>query len=490
MNSKNQKILVLGATGYVGGRLLPRLLSGGYSVRATGRSLLKLKSRFWAGHKNVEIVEVDIHDRESLRAVLTGIEVAYYLVHSMNPQSADFEEADRNAANNMIAIARECGVKRIIYLGGLGEADSKLSKHLQSRQEVSVILKSGVVPVTVLRAAMIIGSGSASFEILRYLVDRLPIMITPRWVNTPNQPIAIRNVIEYLYGCLEKDATIGQTFDIGGKEVVSYLKLMRIYAEEAGLRKRLIIPVPVLTPRLSSLWIHLVTPVPSYIAQPLAEGLRNPVICKDHRIEGIIKQDLLDCREAIRRALMRIKFNYVETSWVDAGVIPQYSHVQPGDPQWAGGTILQDKRTVTVHAPAEKVWNVVARIGGEQGWYHGTWLWVLRGFIDRVVGGVGLRRGRRDAKRIAVGDALDFWRVRSVKENDHLSLAAEMKLPGSATLDFRIKSIDAKTCTLTQHASFAPHGLAGIAYWYILVPLHEYVFGGMIKKISGIAEKS
>lgn len=490
MEKKYQNILVLGATGYVGGRLLPRLLSGGYKVRASGRSLEKLKSRFWAGHASVELAEVDVHDEDSLRAALQGIDVAYYLVHSMNPQSADFEEADRRAAMSMARLARECGLKRIIYLGGLGEFDSNLSKHLKSRQEVSEILRSGSVPVTVLRAAMIIGSGSVSFEILRYLVDRLPVMITPRWVNTPNQPIAIKNVIEYLFGCLEKEETAGQVFDIGGQEVVSYLQLMRIYAEEAGLRKRLVIPVPILSPHLSSLWIHLITPVPNYIAQPLAEGLRNPVICKDHRIEWIIKQDLLDCREAIRRALMRIQFNYVETSWADAGVIPQYSLAQPGDPEWAGGMILQDKRVKMIAAPAEKVWAVVARIGGEHGWYHGTWLWVLRGFIDRVVGGVGLRRGRRDAERLAVGDALDFWRVASVKENDHLSLAAEMKLPGLATLDFSVKAIDPNLCELTQHARFQPRGLAGILYWYALIPLHEYIFGGMLKKIARIAQRS
>jgi uncharacterized protein YbjT (DUF2867 family) len=488
MERKYKRILVLGATGYVGGRLLPRLLSGGYTVRASGRSLAKLKSRYWATHQNVELAEVDIQDNDSLRTALKDVDVAYYLVHSMNPQSADFEEADRLAANNMAELAEECGVKRIIYLSGLGEDTPSLSKHLKSRHEVSEILRAGSVPVTVLRAAMIIGSGSASFEILRYLVDRLPVMITPRWVNTPNQPIAIKNVIEYLFGCLEKEETSGQVFDIGGKEIVSYLQLMRIYAEEAGLPKRLIIPVPVLTPRLSSLWIHLITPVPSYIARPLAEGLRNPVICKDHRIEWIIKQDLLDCREAIRRALMRLQFNYVESSWVDAGVIPQYSLAQDGDPQWAGGMTLEDKRVITINASAQNVWSVVSRIGGEQGWYHGTWLWVLRGFIDRVVGGVGLRRGRRDAERLAVGDALDFWRVAIVKENELLALAAEMKLPGLATLEFHVKTVGPSTCELTQHARFQPRGLTGILYWYVLIPLHEYIFGGMLKKIARIAQ--
>jgi uncharacterized protein YbjT (DUF2867 family) len=486
---KTKKIIVLGSTGYVGGRLVARLLDEGYQVRATGRSKDKLKSRFWADHPNVEHYSVDIHDPDSLRKALKGMDVAYYLVHSMNPQSADFETSDRMAANNMVRLAKECDLQRIIYLSGLGEKGGQLSQHLKSRQEVAEILKSGPVPVTVFRAAMIIGSGSASFEILRYLVERLPVMITPRWVKTPNQPIAIRNVIEYLCRCIEEDETIGETFDIGGKEVVSYLELMRIYAEEAGLRKRWIIPIPVLTPHLSSLWIHLVTPVPSYIARPLAEGLRNPVVCQDHRIRDIIPQDILDCREAIKLAIMRIHTNDVQTSWVDAGTVPDDALVQEGDPHWAGGTILEDKRQRMIRASKEKVWNVVSRIGGERGWYHGTWLWVLRGFIDRLVGGVGLGRGRRNSEKILAGDALDFWRVISVQENDHLSLVAEMKLPGFASLDFRIKQIDKDTCELIQHARFQPKGLTGILYWYALIPIHEYIFGGMIRKISKLSER-
>ncbi len=337
---------------------------------------------------------------------------------------------------------------------------------------------------------MIIGSGSASFEILRYLVDRLPVMVTPRWVKTPNQPIAIRNVIEYLCRCLDKKETAGETFDIGGPEVLSYLDLMRIYAEVAGLRKRFVIPVPVLTPRLSSLWIHLVTPVPSYIAQPLAEGLKNPVVCKDTRITRIIPQDLLSCREAITRALMSINNNDVKTHWTDAGEIPPCAAAQTGDPSWAGGTILEDKRVRQVRASARSVWQIVSQIGGHTGWYHGTWLWVLRGFLDRLLGGVGSSRGRRNAVEILPGDVLDFWRVVDVQPERRLRLAAEMKLPGIATLEFRIKESGRDNCEIIQHARFQPRGLAGICYWYILIGLHEYIFGGMIRKIAKLAESS
>lgn len=485
---KNKKILVLGATGYVGGRLVPRLLEEGYCVKASGRSQSKLKSRFWANHPNVELVEVDVHDSDSLSKALCGVDVAYYLVHSMNPQSSDFESADRVAAQNMVSQSERCDVKRIIYLGGLGEDSDHLSKHLKSRREVEEVLQSGTVPVTVLRAAMIIGSGSASFEILRYLVERLPMMITPRWVKTPNQPIAIRNVVEYLYGCVEKEQTTGEIYDIGSNEVLSYLELMRIYAQEAGLRKRIVIPVPVLTPRLSSLWIHFVTPVPSYIARPLAEGLRNPVVCRDMRITEIIPVELLDCRTAIRKALSLVNNNDVKTHWTDAGEVPHEAQAQSGDPKWAGGTILQDKRVRIVKASKEDVWKVVSKIGGKTGWYHGTWLWILRGFIDRLVGGVGASRGRRNTKDISVGDVLDFWRVSSVEPADHLILAAEMKLPGIATLEFKMKAIDHQTCELTQHAQFQPHGLTGIIYWYTLIPLHEYIFGGMIRKIAQVAQ--
>ncbi|MCA9397023.1 MAG: NmrA family NAD(P)-binding protein, partial [Candidatus Omnitrophica bacterium] len=344
MNQNQKVIAVLGATGYVGGRLVPSLLEKGCRCRAIGRSLDKLKSRSWANHPNIELVKADVSDKSSVTGALKGVHAAFYLVHSMNPSEKDYKEADRKAAENFRLAAEQNGLHQIIYLAGLGDDDDALSDHLKSRREVESILKAGNIPVTIFRAAMIIGSGSASFEILRYLVDRLPVMITPKWVNTPSQPIAIRNVLTYLMECLSQNETLGKTFDIGGPEILTYDELMRIYAIEAGLPRRLIIPVPVLTPRLSSYWIHLVTPVPASIAKPLAEGLKNPVICRNKDILKIIPQELLSAKEAMKRALKRTGDGDVDTSWTDAGRIPPVETISDGDPEWAGGTVYRDVR--------------------------------------------------------------------------------------------------------------------------------------------------
>ncbi len=483
-----KKILVTGATGYVGGRLISRLLEKGYPVRALGRSVAKLKNRPWSDHPGVELAAGDVLDYESLLAAAQDCNDAFYLVHSMLPGQKDFEATDRKAALNMRQATEEARVKRLIYLGGLGEASSTLSRHLKSRTEVGEILSAGKVPVTILRAGMILGSGSASFEILRYLVDRLPVMITPRWVQTLCQPIAIRNVIGYLAGCLENPETQGKTFDIGGPEILTYRKLMEIYAEEAGLKKRLIIGVPVLTPRLSSYWIDLVTPVPASIARPLAEGLRNPVVCRDNSIRQLIPQELLDARQAIRLALAATRQNEIKTHWTDAGPLPQAEALYSGDPSWAGGTLLKDARAVEVRSEKKRLWQIIVSIGGTSGWYHADWLWKLRGFLDRMFGGAGLRRGRKDQTRLKPGDALDFWRVLSVRDEDHLLLLAEMKLPGTATLEFKLISTPHGTQQLTQTAQFSPKGLWGILYWYLLLPFHHYVFSGMAKQIAKKAE--
>lgn len=483
-------ILVTGATGYVGGRLVPRLLVAGYRVRALGRSLAKLQGRPWGRHPHLEVARGDVLDLESLRQAAQGCAAGYYLVHSMGSRG-DFARTDHQAAQNLVQAAAAAGVERLIYLGGLGEPDDpRLSEHLRSRLEVAKILQSGPVPATVLRAAMILGSGSASFEIMRYLVDRLPVMLTPRWVRNPVQPIAIRNVLTYLAGCLEPEGVKGQTFDIGGPELVTYRRLFDIYAEEAHLPRRLIIPVPVLTPKLSSYWIHLVTPVPAFLAQPLAEGLANPVVCREHRIRGIIPQELLDCRSTIRLALQRLEQQRVETCWSDAGGAMPPEWAQCGDADFAGGTVLSLGYRMGLRAAPQDLWPHLVKIGGATGWYFGQLLWKLRGLLDRLVGGAGLHRGRRHPERLQVGDALDFFRVLEVEPDRRLLLLAEMKMPGEATLEFRLSPVTNDETELTMTARFLPRGLGGLVYWYALEPFHRRIYQGMLQALAAAANKA
>lgn len=488
--TEQKPILVTGATGYVGGRLIPRLVELGYPVRAIGRSTAKLKSRPWSRNDHVEILQGDMLDLDFLKQTAMGCRAAYYLVHSMGAKNRNFEVLDRQAANNMTLAASEAGLEKIIYLGGLGDdLLGPLSRHLKSRHETARILKSGKTPVTVLRAAQIVGSGSASFEILRYIMDRLPVLFTPKWVDTPCQPIAIRNVLHYLIGCLESDKATGQTFDIGGPDILSYRKLMNIYAEEAGLRKRIIIPIPLMAPVISAYWIHIISPLPSAIAVPLIEGLKNPVVCKDTRIREIIPQRLLSCRMAIRLALERIQQELVETRWSDAGLVMPPEWTYSGDAEYAGGTILECCYKVRLKASPEEVWKPVSRVGGETGYYFGNMLWRIRGSWDRFSGGIGLRRGRRHPSELYVGDALDFWRVLEVSPNLRLLLHAEMKLPGDALLEFRIKSVSESETELQILSRFLPTGLWGITYWYILYPFHHWLFGGMLRHIAKAINK-
>jgi uncharacterized protein YbjT (DUF2867 family) len=487
---QKKPIFMTGGTGYVGGRLIPRLLAAGYRVRAMARSPERLLCRPWGRHPNIEVVPGDALDREAFIRAAEGCGAAYYLIHSMNAQKGKFAEADRTAARNMVATAEKNRLSRIIYLGGLGEQDHEaLSKHLKSRHEVEEIIMAGSVPVTNLRAAMILGSGSASFEMLRYLVDRLPVMITPRWVQTPCQPISIRNVLDYLEGCLEVPETIGQTLDIGGPEVLTYRDLIHIYAEEAGLAKRRIIPVPVLTPWLSAKWIHLVTPVPATIAQPLAEGLSIPVVCKDNRIHTMVPVDLVGTRDTIRTALDRIRQEQVDTCWFDGGGALPPEWATCGDADYAGGTVLRDGHRIVLAARPEEIWDTVRRIGGRNGWYFAHSLWKLRGLMDRAVGGPGLRRGRRDPLELRVGDGLDFWRVVDLESNQRLLLLAEMKAPGDALLEFKINDEGRGRTSLEMMARFLPRGVAGIAYWYSLLPAHRFLFEGMLKKVARLTGK-
>jgi uncharacterized protein YbjT (DUF2867 family) len=403
----------------------------------------------------------------------------------MIAQKKKFAEADRTAARNMVDAAASEGLGRIIYLGGLAEAqDSALSKHLQSRIEVADILQSGPVPTTDLRAPMILGSGSASFEILRYLVEHLPVMTTPRWVFSLNQPIAIRNVVHYLVECLAHEETTGETFDIGGPDVLTYRKLLDIYAEEAHLRKRWVIPVPVLTPTLSAYWIHLISPVPASIALPLTEGLTSAAVCAENRIQAIIPQKLLSCREAIRLALARVKQQQVDSCWADAGELiePEWAHC--GDADWAGGTILKCGYRAKIEAPARALWDLVHQIGGHRGYYFGNKLWRLRGWIDRLIGGPGLGRGSSNRTGRSVGEAVDFWRVLAVEPARRLVLLSEMKAPGDALLEFQISAIGESRSELQLISRFMPRGLGGFIYWYAFYPFHQWVFAGMLKAIA------
>jgi uncharacterized protein YbjT (DUF2867 family) len=473
-------VLVTGATGYVGGRLVARLLDAGCRVRCLARAPRKLAARAWAGDPGVDIVAADIEDLEATAAAMRGCAAAYYLVHSMATGPA-YAAADRRMALAFSRAAERAGLPRIIYLGGLGESVAGLSEHLSSRREVEQAL-SGAVPVTVFRAAMIIGSGSASFEILRYLVERLPVMVTPRWVSTEAQPIAISNVLTYLVACLSVPETVGRTLDIGGPDILTYRALMDIMAAELGLRRRLVLPVPVLTPRLSSLWIHLVTPIDHRIARPLAEGLRNRVVCRDAEASRLMPQALLSARDAIRQALRQEAGHEVETIWSDAGPMP-------GDPDWAGGTVFVDRRETTIHAPAAAVYRTLCRLGGEHGWYGADWLWRVRGALDRLVGGPGLRRGRRDPDHLAYGDAVDFWRVSALGTDRSLSLRAEMRLPGEAVLEFSVEPTGEPEHTrLVQTARFRPRGLLGLVYWYGVLPLHGIVFRRMLAGVRRLAE--
>jgi uncharacterized protein YbjT (DUF2867 family) len=483
-----KKILVTGATGYVANRLIPALLQHGFHVRAMARSLEKIAGRTWAAHPQLEPVTGDVLEPDSLAAACAGCESAYYLVHSMIAQKDRFVEADREAARNMARAAAAAGVRRIIYLGGLAESRrGKLSKHLRSRIEVAEILQSGTVPVTELRAAMILGSGSASFEILRYLVEHLPAMTTPRWVRSRNQPIAIRNVVTYLVGCLDHPETVGATYDIGGPDILSYQDLLQIYAQEAGLRKRLIIPVPVLTPTLSALWINLISPVPTAIALPLTQGLTSEAVCRDDRIRRIIPQPLLSCREAIRIALERVRQQLWEETRPEDGrtLFPEWPY--PGDPGYAGGTIFRHGCRLTVADAPEALWAPVARIGGKGGYYACNGLWRLRGMLDRLAGGRGLGPRRKPDDPLHEGRRFDFWQVVTFEPPRRLQLLSEMKMPGDALLDLRITPVAEGCSEIGITSTFIPRGLAGLATWHLFHPAHVHVFREMLAGIARTA---
>ncbi|MHA5054597.1 SDR family oxidoreductase [Streptomyces sp. SD15] len=486
------RCVVTGATGYIGGRLVPELLADGHRVRCLARSPAKLRDYPWAG--DAEVVRGDVTDAGSVAEALRGTDVAYYLVHALGT-GAGFEETDRKAARIFGEQARAAGVRRIVYLGGLtpaGVPEGQLSPHLRSRAEVGRILLESGVPTTVLRAAVIIGSGSASFEMLRYLTERLPVMVTPSWVHTRIQPIGVRDVLRALVGSARMPADVNRAFDIGGPEVLTYLEMMQRYAAVAALPHRLILPVPVLTPRLSSLWVGLVTPVPASIARPLTESLRHEVVCHEHDIVRYVPDPPghpIGFDETVSLALRRVRDAQVTTRWSSASVPGAPSDPLPTDPEWAGGSLYTDRRERAVDAPPEALWRVIEGIGGDNGWYSFRAAWSVRGRLDRLVGGVGLRRGRRDAGRLRVGDSLDFWRVEEIEPGRLLRLRAELRLPGLAWLEMYADVGDDSRTRYRQRALFHPHGLLGHAYWWGVAPFHAVVFGSMARNIAKAAAR-
>jgi uncharacterized protein YbjT (DUF2867 family) len=480
--SISRRILVTGASGYVGGRLVRALLNEGLTVRVNVRDKKKISGQIWANE--VEVSVGNATNFEEMKRALDGVHTAFYLLHSIGVGS-DFDELEAEMARNFAKASQASGVKQIVYLGGIANVE-KQSKHLASRARTGVELSSTSVPVLEMRAGIVIGSGSASFEMLRHLTHRLPIMTTPKWVSNRTHPIAIRDVLWYLTNAAKLETPKSGIFDIGGPEILSYADMMQKFAKCSGLRRRWIIRVPVLTPKLSSLWIGFVTPVPTRLARPLIGSLINETVADPKKsIDAIIPkppEGLIDVTTAINLALSRTTSNQVETRWSDANVITAPWQKAQSDPDWAGEITLRDKRDVLTDAPIDCVWKSIEQIGGETGWYGADFLWWARGVIDRLVGGVGIRRGRRDPKHLRIGDSLDFWRVEAIEKEKVLRLYAEMILPGKAWLEFRIANEGGKV-RIVQEATFSPRGLGGQLYWYAVLPLHAFVFPTMLRNI-------
>ncbi|MBN2320996.1 MAG: SDR family oxidoreductase [Acidobacteria bacterium] len=474
-------ILLTGATGYIGGRLLKLLESGDHSIRCIARRPEFLRNRI---SSQIEIAPGDLLNRESIERAMDGVHTAYYLVHSMG-SSHDFEETDRQAAENFGAAVRNQKVQRVIYLGGLGSPHGELSPHLRSRQQVGEILRQSGVPVIEFRASIILGSGSLSFEMIRALVERLPVMITPRWADILAQPIAVEDVLQYLIRALDINSDGSPIFEIGGPDRVSYGGLMHEYARQRGLR-RIMISVPVLTPRLSSLWLGLVTPLYARIGRKLIESIRHPTVVQDDEALRKFPIRPVGVRKAIADALQNEERKYAETHWSDA-----LSSAGPA-PRWGGvrfGNRLIDSRRIHIAAPPDAAFAPIRRIGGSTGWYYGNWLWTIRGWMDLFIGGVGMRRRRRDRNHLNVGDIIDCWRVEAFESGRRLRLAAEMKLPGRAWLEFEVTE-DGDGSVIQQTAVFDPIGLRGLLYWYSVYPLHQLIFSGMLRGIARSTEKT
>ena len=488
------RCLVTGATGYIGGRLVPELLDAGHEVRVLARHPERLAERSWIDR--VEVVAGDAGDPDAVHAALQGIDVAYYLLHSM-AAGPGFEEIERHVARLFAACARDEKVGRIVYLGALMPdlPVAELSHHMRSRNEVSEIFHLSEVPTVELRAAIIIGSGSASFEMTRYLTERLPAMVTPAWVRTPTQPIAIRDVLYYLVRCADLPPGLNRAFDIGGPDVMTYELMMHGYARAAGLRKRLVIRMPLGTPGLSSFWVGLITPVPRSVAKPLVESVTMKTVCRDHDIAEYIPDPpagLVPYERAVELALNKIQQADVRTAWSNSSLPGAPSDPLPSDPSWAGGSLYVDERSTVVHASPASLWRVIEGMGGDRGYYSFPAAWEVRGWMARAAGGVGLRRGRRDPDRLRVGDPLDFWRVEERVPGQLLRLRGEFRMPGLAWLELSIRTEGTgrgAVTVYTQRALFHPKGLYGHAYWTSMLPFHGVIFGSMLRNIRESAEE-
>ncbi|MGR0220395.1 SDR family oxidoreductase [Agromyces sp. ZXT2-6] len=481
------RILVTGATGYIGGRLVPRLLDEGHDVRVVVRRPERLRDVPWAA--GVDVVDGDLTDAAVVGRAMRDVDVAYYLVHSMGGRG-DFEDTELRIARNIAAAAKSNGVGRIVYLGGLHPDGGRLSRHLRSRVRVGEILLGSGVPTIVLQAGVIIGSGSTSFEMIRHLTEVLPYMPAPRWVRNFIQPIAVRDVLHYLIRAAEAPPEVNRAFDIGGPDVLRYGQLMNGYAVEAGLRQRPIAALPVLTPWLAGQWVNLVTPIPRRLAVPIIESLQFDCVMREHDIDAVIPpppEGLVGYRRSVRLALEKERAGEVETSWRNAEVAGAPSDPLPSDPDWAGYTVYVDRRERHADAPVDALWTVIEGVGGENGWYSFPLAWAVRGWIDKLFGGVGLRRGRRDPDTLHPGDAVDFWRVEAIERPRFLRLRAEMRVPGRAWLELFAEP-DGGGSRYRQRAVFFPKGLAGRLYWWSVLPFHGIVFAGMANRITAEAE--